>query len=246
MAPAKDRGIRCHPGDRILIDEAGQFAGGEHRTGQLVAPDRLLECCDGMQRGGHALRVDGRRKTENGSQRSPAAEGGGGDPPPAEQRVPGSPRLSNLPPMIAPPPGGRPSTLPSKAMLAPDPDCQARARWARPGGEGGGRALRDAGYEVIYTGLYQTPEQVVGCGPRDVDAVGLSRSLRSTHDAVSPGGRAAWRAWRPQISLCSVEALSRTPVSPVSRSRVSPRFHPGVRVRVRPGWHRPARNPPRS
>ncbi|MBI4588146.1 MAG: cobalamin B12-binding domain-containing protein [Candidatus Rokubacteria bacterium] len=37
------------------------------------------------------------------------------------------------------------------------------------------RALRDAGFEVIYTGLHQTPEQVVAAAiQEDVDAVGLS------------------------------------------------------------------------
>src|SRR6201987_5158227 len=37
------------------------------------------------------------------------------------------------------------------------------------------RALRDAGVEVIYTGLHQTPEQIVAAAiHEDVDAVGLS------------------------------------------------------------------------
>ena len=37
------------------------------------------------------------------------------------------------------------------------------------------RALRDAGFEVIYTGLHQTPEQVVATAiQEDADAVGLS------------------------------------------------------------------------
>jgi len=37
------------------------------------------------------------------------------------------------------------------------------------------RALRDAGMEVIYTGLRQTPEQIVATAiQEDVDAVGLS------------------------------------------------------------------------
>ncbi|MBI3624820.1 MAG: cobalamin B12-binding domain-containing protein [Candidatus Rokubacteria bacterium] len=37
------------------------------------------------------------------------------------------------------------------------------------------RALRDAGFEVIYTGLHQTPEQVVATAiQEDVDAIGLS------------------------------------------------------------------------
>ncbi len=40
------------------------------------------------------------------------------------------------------------------------------------------RALRDAGMEVIYTGLHQTPEQIVEIvGLEDADAVGL-RSCR--------------------------------------------------------------------
>jgi len=37
------------------------------------------------------------------------------------------------------------------------------------------RALRDAGMEVIYTGLHQTPEQIVAAAlQEDADAVGLS------------------------------------------------------------------------
>ena len=37
------------------------------------------------------------------------------------------------------------------------------------------RALRDAGFEVIYTGLHQTPEMIVAAAVQeDVDAIGLS------------------------------------------------------------------------
>ena len=37
------------------------------------------------------------------------------------------------------------------------------------------RALRDAGMEVIYTGLHQTPEQIVSTAiAEDADAIGLS------------------------------------------------------------------------
>ena len=37
------------------------------------------------------------------------------------------------------------------------------------------RALRDGGFEVIYTGLHQTPEQIVATAiQEDVDAIGLS------------------------------------------------------------------------
>ncbi len=37
------------------------------------------------------------------------------------------------------------------------------------------RALRDAGHEVVYSGLHQTPEQIVeAASQEDVDAIGLS------------------------------------------------------------------------
>jgi methylmalonyl-CoA mutase C-terminal domain/subunit len=48
------------------------------------------------------------------------------------------------------------------------------------------RALRDAGFEVIYTGLFQTPEQVAeACLQEDADAVGLS-VLSGAHLTLFP------------------------------------------------------------
>lgn len=48
------------------------------------------------------------------------------------------------------------------------------------------RALRDAGFEVIYTGLHQTPEQVVAAAVQeDVDAIGLSL-LSGAHMTLFP------------------------------------------------------------
>jgi methylmalonyl-CoA mutase, C-terminal domain len=48
------------------------------------------------------------------------------------------------------------------------------------------RALRDAGYEVIYTGLRQTPEQIAAAAVQeDVDAVGLS-ILSGAHNVLLP------------------------------------------------------------
>ena len=48
------------------------------------------------------------------------------------------------------------------------------------------RALRDAGFEVIYTGLHQTPEQVVEAViQEDADAVGLSL-LSGAHMTLFP------------------------------------------------------------
>ncbi len=48
------------------------------------------------------------------------------------------------------------------------------------------RALRDAGFEVIYTGLFQTPEQVAETAlQEDADAVGLS-ILSGAHLTLFP------------------------------------------------------------
>ena len=48
------------------------------------------------------------------------------------------------------------------------------------------RALRDAGVEVIYTGLHQTPEQIAAAAiQEDVDAVGLS-CLSGAHMTLFP------------------------------------------------------------
>ncbi len=48
------------------------------------------------------------------------------------------------------------------------------------------RILRDAGFEVIYTGLFQTPEKVAAAAvDEDVDAVGLSM-LSGAHMTLAP------------------------------------------------------------
>ena len=61
-------------------------------------------------------------------------------------------------------------------------DPKIRVLVAKPGLDGHDRgakvvaaAFRDAGFEVIYTGLHQTPEQIVATAiQEDVDAIGLS------------------------------------------------------------------------
>jgi methylmalonyl-CoA mutase C-terminal domain/subunit len=48
------------------------------------------------------------------------------------------------------------------------------------------RALRDAGMEVIYTGLRQTPEQIVTAAlQEDADVIGLS-ILSGAHNHIAP------------------------------------------------------------
>jgi len=71
--------------------------------------------------------------------------------------------------------------------------AQIRVVIAKPGLDGHdrgarviARALRDAGMEVIYTGLRQTPEQIVGAAlQEDADVIGLS-ILSGAHMHICP------------------------------------------------------------
>ena len=73
------------------------------------------------------------------------------------------------------------------------PDLKIRVLVAKPGLDGHdrgakviARALRDAGMEVIYTGLRQTPEMIVTAAlQEDVDVIGLS-ILSGAHNAIVP------------------------------------------------------------
>src|SRR5213079_3257120 len=73
------------------------------------------------------------------------------------------------------------------------PEKRIRVLVAKPGLDGHDRgakviaaALRDAGMEVIYTGLRQTPEMVVQAAlQEDVDAIGIS-ILSGAHGTVFP------------------------------------------------------------
>jgi methylmalonyl-CoA mutase, C-terminal domain len=78
-------------------------------------------------------------------------------------------------------------------MTAPPTARRVRVVVAKPGLDGHdrgakiiARALRDAGMEVIYTGLHQTPEQIVETVlQEDADAVGLS-ILSGAHMTLVP------------------------------------------------------------
>jgi methylmalonyl-CoA mutase C-terminal domain/subunit len=73
------------------------------------------------------------------------------------------------------------------------PDRRLRILIAKPGLDGHdrgakiiARALRDAGFEVIYTGLHQTPEMIAeAAAQEDVDAIGLS-ILSGAHLTLFP------------------------------------------------------------
>ena len=72
-------------------------------------------------------------------------------------------------------------------------DARIRVLVAKPGLDGHdrgakviARALRDAGMEVVYTGLRQTPEMIVNAAlQEDVQVIGLS-ILSGAHNAIVP------------------------------------------------------------
>lgn len=79
-------------------------------------------------------------------------------------------------------------------------ELKIRVLLAKPGLDGHdrgvkviARALRDAGMEVVYTGLRQTPEQIVNAAlQEDVDIVGLS-ILSGAHMTIFPRVRELMR-----------------------------------------------------
>ena len=88
-------------------------------------------------------------------------------------------------------------------MSEPKADSERKVRIlvAKPGLDGHdrgakvvARALRDAGFEVIYTGLHQTPDMVATAAiQEDVDAVGLS-IMSGAHNTLFPAVIDALRA----------------------------------------------------
>ncbi|HSU35600.1 MAG TPA: cobalamin B12-binding domain-containing protein [Propionibacteriaceae bacterium] len=73
-------------------------------------------------------------------------------------------------PSPAEPASSQPRTVPLRIVVA-KPGLDGHDRGAKVVA----RALRDAGMEVIYTGLHQTPEQIVQTAlAEDADAIGLS------------------------------------------------------------------------
>ncbi|MGE0615713.1 MAG: cobalamin B12-binding domain-containing protein [Bacteriovoracia bacterium] len=81
----------------------------------------------------------------------------------------------------------------SERQVSRPADRKIRVLVAKPGLDGHdrgakviARALRDAGFEVIYTGVHQTPEMIVSAAvEEDVHVVGVS-ILSGAHNAVVP------------------------------------------------------------
>ena len=74
------------------------------------------------------------------------------------------------------------STEPKVRILVAKPGLDGHDRGAKVVA----RALRDAGFEVVYTGLHQTPEMIANAAVQeDVDGVGLS-IMSGAHNTLFP------------------------------------------------------------
>jgi methylmalonyl-CoA mutase C-terminal domain/subunit len=99
------------------------------------------------------------------------------------------------------------------------------------------RALRDAGLEVIYTGLHQTPEQVVATAiQEDADVIGLS-ILSGAHLTLFP---AVINLLREQgaadVIVFGGGIIPAADVPTLTAAGVARVFHPGARTQDIAEW----------
>ncbi|HEU4830196.1 MAG TPA: cobalamin B12-binding domain-containing protein [Gemmatimonadales bacterium] len=107
---------------------------------------------------------------------------------------------------------------------------------AKPGLDGHDRgakvvaaALRDAGMEVVYTGLHQTPEMIASAAiQEDVDVVGLS-ILSGAHMTLFPRVRQLLEAeGRPEILVTGGGIIPREDIEQLQAQGIGRLFGPGT------------------
>lgn len=95
------------------------------------------------------------------------------------------------------------------------------------------RAFRDAGMEVIYTGLFQTPEMIATAAlQEDVDAVGLS-ILSGAHMTLFPAIVEALRKiGREDALIVAGGTIPEEDISAIEEMGISKVFGPGTPLQV--------------
>ncbi len=99
------------------------------------------------------------------------------------------------------------------------------------------RALRDAGFEVVYTGLHQTPEMIATAAVQeDVDAVGLS-IMSGAHNTLFPAVIAAMKAkGADDIIVFGGGIIPEGDLEGLKKSGVAGVFTPGTTLETIIGW----------
>jgi methylmalonyl-CoA mutase C-terminal domain/subunit len=103
------------------------------------------------------------------------------------------------------------------------------------------RALRDAGMEVIYTGLHQSPEMIVRSAiQEDVDCIGMS-ILSGAHLTLFPAVMSLLRAeGAGDVIVFGGGIIPKDDIEALKREGVSELFGPGARTEDIIAWVRGA------
>lgn len=134
----------------------------------------------------------------------------------------------------------------SRSQVVQVPEQKIRILVAKPGLDGHdrgakvvARALRDAGFEVIYTGLHQTPEMIVNAAiQEDADAIGLS-ILSGAHMALFPRVMELLRQkGADDIVVFGGGIIPEEDVSALKSSGISEIFSPGTSLDAIVRWVR--------
>jgi methylmalonyl-CoA mutase, C-terminal domain len=101
------------------------------------------------------------------------------------------------------------------------------------------RAFRDAGFEVIYTGLHQTPEQIVSASiQEDVDCIALS-ILSGAHNTLLP---AVYQLLKEKgaddIVLMAGGVIPEDDIPGLKEAGIREIFTPGTSTETIVGWVR--------
>jgi len=101
------------------------------------------------------------------------------------------------------------------------------------------RALRDAGFEVIYTGLHQTPDMIAEAAVQvDVDAIGLS-ILSGAHMTLFPAVINALKVRGAEdVAIFGGGIVPQDDIQPLKQAGVMEIFTPGVSTQAIVDWIR--------
>lgn len=101
------------------------------------------------------------------------------------------------------------------------------------------RAFRDAGFEVIYTGLHQTPEQIVSAAiQEDVDLVALS-ILSGAHNTLLPAVKEIMNEkGAADIMLMAGGVIPEDDIPGLKAAGIAEVFTPGTSTEAIVGWVR--------
>ena len=101
------------------------------------------------------------------------------------------------------------------------------------------RAFRDAGFEVIYTGLHQTPEQIVAAAiQEDVDLIALS-ILSGAHNTLLPAVYDLLKEKKAEdIVLMAGGVIPEDDIPGLKNAGIKEIFTPGTSTETIVGWVR--------